>query len=187
MEDVSEGSPLRKARLAGLFYALDIVTGSLSLYFAGWGLEGYADAANLVATGCYVVVTLLFFELFKPVSRGLSLVAACISLVGCALGALSVFGLSPGGLGPLPFFGAYCLLVGYLILGSSFLPGVLGVLMMIGGLGWLTFVSPSLAGHLKPYNLLPGVISETALTVWLLVKGVNVERWRAEVRRQPAL
>ena len=175
------------ARIAGLFYALDIVTGSLSLFFAGKGLGTYADAANLAATFCYVVVVLLFFELFKPVNATVSMVTAGIGLVGCAFGALAVFDVSPGNLSPLVFFGAYCMLIGSLILRSTFLPRVLGVLMMIGGLGWLTFLSPTLAGHLKPWNMLPGVLGETVLTVWLLAKGVNTERWRTPGRsRLPA-
>ena len=49
------------------------------------GAEGLGAAVNLAATGCYVVVTLLFFGLFKPVDRVLSLVAAFFSLVGCAI------------------------------------------------------------------------------------------------------
>jgi hypothetical protein len=176
----------RLARTAGLFYALDIVTGSLSLFFAGKGLGTYADAANLVATVCYVVVVLLFFELFRPVNPTLSLVTAGIGLVGCASGALAVFDISPGGISPLAFFGAYCLLIGYLILRSRFLPPVLGVLMIVGGLGWLTFVSPALAGHLKPWNMLPGVLGETVLTVWLLAKGVNAERWSSQATAHQA-
>ena len=58
----------KAGRIAGLFYALDIVTGSLSLFFAGKGLGSYAAVANLVATACYVVVVVLFFQLFKPVN-----------------------------------------------------------------------------------------------------------------------
>ena len=50
--------------------------------------------------------------------------------------------------------------------------------MAIGGLGWLTFLSPSLAGSLSPFNLAPGILGEGALTVWLLAKGVNVEQWK---------
>lgn len=57
------------------------------------------------------------------------------------------------------------------------MPRVLGVLMAIGGLGWLTFLSPPLANSLFPYNLAPGILGEGALTVWLLVKGVNARRW----------
>ena len=49
--------------------------------------------------------------------------------------------------------------------------------MIIGGLGWLTFLSTTVAGQLKPWNMLPGVLGETALTVWLLAKGVNASRW----------
>jgi hypothetical protein len=47
-------------------------------------------------------------------------------------------------------------------------------------LGWLTFLSPALANRLAPYNLIPGVIGETLLTLWLIVRGVDVERWNAQ-------
>ena len=58
------------------------------------------------------------------------------------------------------------------------MPRTLGVLMMLAGLGWLTFLSPPLASALSPYNLAPGVLGEGALTLWLLVLGVNVQRWQ---------
>ena len=79
---------------------------------------------------------------------------------------------------PLVFFGFYCLLIGYLILRSTFLPRIVGVLMGVAGLGWLTFLFPPLANYLYPYNLAPGVLGEGALTLWLLVMGVNVQRWQ---------
>ena len=47
------------------------------------------------------------------------------------------------------FFGVYCLLIGYLIFRSTFLPRILGVLMAFAGLGWLTFLSPPLANYLS--------------------------------------
>ena len=50
--DGAEKSPRLTARLAGLFYALNIVTGSLSLYFSGRVLSGYGDAFNLAAAAC---------------------------------------------------------------------------------------------------------------------------------------
>jgi hypothetical protein len=81
---------------------------------------------------------------------------------------------------PLVLFGVYCLLIGYLIFQSTFLPRILGALMAFGGLGWLTFASPGLADYLSPYNLAPGILGEGALTVWLLVFGVNAEQWKEQ-------
>jgi len=112
------------------------------------------------------------------VSRKLSLLAAVIGLAGCAVGALDALKLATIEFSSLVFFGFYCLLIGYLIFRSTFLPRVLGVLMAFGGLGWLTFLIPSFAKSLAPYNLFPGILGEGVLTLWLLAFGVNVERWR---------
>jgi hypothetical protein len=86
--------------------------------------------------------------------------------VGIVVGPLQVKGVHP-----LVFFGFYCLLIGYLIFRSTFLPRILGALMAFAGLGWLTFLSPPLAKYLYPYILAPGNIGEGALTLWLLAIG----------------
>jgi len=177
MDRIAAASPRLKARIAGVFYLLVFVTGTLALV-----LTRGRTVANLIATACYIAVILLFYDLFRPVNRKVSLLAAFVGLVGCAFGALASFLPAPLGINPLVFFGFYCLLIGYLIFRSTFLPRILGVLMAIGGLGWLTFLSPSLARALSPYNLAPGMIGEGALTLWLLVKGVNAERWREQAR-----
>jgi Domain of unknown function (DUF4386) len=75
------------------------------------------------------------------------------------------------------FFGVYCLLIGYLIFKSAFLPRILGVLMAFAGLGWLTFLSLPLANYLSPYIQVLGVFAEGSLMLWLLVMGVNVAKW----------
>ena len=80
----------------------------------------------------------------------------------------------------LVFFGFYDLLIGYLIIRSAFLPRILGWLMALAGLGWLTFLSPPFANYLSPYNLVLGFLAELALMLWLLVRGVNVQRWRQQ-------
>jgi hypothetical protein len=94
------------------------------------------------------------------------------------------------------FFGLHCLTVGYLIIRSTFLPRAVGAPMVLGGLGWLTFslttlLSPPLARLLTPYIMFPGILGEATLTFWLLVKGVNVQRWneraRATERPRPEL
>jgi hypothetical protein len=230
MERTAEASPRLKARIAGVFYLGTFVTGALAL-FAGGRLIVSGDAAatatnilahesllqlsfaaNLLATACYIAVTALFYEIFKPVNRSLSLLAAFFSLVGCAIGALSfLFQLAPlvvlegkqylsvfkmeelQALAlvfvnlyaqayniSLVFFGFYCLLIGYLIFRSTYLPRILGVLMGFAGLGWLTFLSPPLAKYLYPYILAPGIFGEGSLTLWLLVMGVNAQRWNEQ-------
>ena len=176
---IAAASPRFKARIAGVFYLLTFVTGALALVFVGRNLIAYGDIANLAATACYIAVTLLFYDIFKPVDRRLSLMALVFGLVGCAVGALgSLHLVRPDA--SLTFFGFYCLLIGFLIFRSKFLPRVLGVLMAIGGLGWLTFVAPTFAHSLAPYNMAPGVLGEGALTLWLLVMGVNAARWQEQ-------
>jgi hypothetical protein len=52
--------------------------------------------------------------------------------------------------------------------------------MALAGLGWLTFLSPPLANRLSPYNLVLGFLAELALMLWLLARGVNVQRWKEQ-------
>ena len=81
---------------------------------------------------------------------------------------------------PLVFFGLHCLLVGYLIFRSTFLPRVIGVLLACGGLGWLTFLYPSLGYRLFPYLAVIGILGAASLIFWLLVFGVDEPRWREQ-------
>jgi hypothetical protein len=136
--------------------------------------------AGFLAGVCYVVVTILFYFIFTPVNRMLALTATVVSLAGCAVGPLIQTHLLPAKINPLVFFGVYCLLVAYLILKSTFLPRILGAGMLFAGLGWLTFFSPQLANSLSPYNLFPGLLGEGALTLWLVVRGVDERRWREQ-------
>ena len=174
----AHASPRRTARIAGVFYLLTFATGLFALQVH----TRLAVAAGLIAAACYVVVTLLFYYIFKPASRSVSLLAALVSLAGCAMGPLSFAIPALSHINALVFFGIYCLLIGYLIFKSTFLPPTLGALMMLAGLGWLTFFSPALARNLSPYNFLPGVIGEGSLTLWLLVAGVNETRWKEQGR-----
>jgi hypothetical protein len=177
MDRIADLSPRFKARIAGVFYLLTFVTGALALAVAnGWLI------ANLIATASYIAVTVLFYDMFRPVNKSLSVVAAFFGLLGCGFGALSPFDLAPYHINPLVFFGFYCLLIGYLIFRSTFLPQILGALMAFGGLGWLTFVSARLANYLSPYNFVPGMFGEGALTLWLLVMGLDVPRWEERAR-----
>jgi len=168
--------PRSMARLAGFFYLLTFATGALALFVR----NSLGSVSGMVAGACYVVVTLLFYRLFKPVNLKVSFVAACVSLTGCAIGPLGLFLHAFARINPLIIFGIYCLLIGYLIARSTFLPRVLGLLMLFAGIGWLTFLSPKLAKDLAPFSFAPGLLGEGSLTVWLLTKGVNEAEWRKQ-------
>ena len=181
---IAEASPRFKARMAGVFYLLTFVGGVFASVFGRRPGVGYFYAANLLATAAYIAVTLLFYDLFKPVNRSISLLAAFFSLAGLVIGTLNLFHLISSPINNLVFFGFYCLVIGYLIFRSTFLPRALGVLMAFGGLGWLTFLSPGLSKSLSPYNLAPGILGEAALTLWLIAFGVNEQRWKEQASAQ---
>lgn len=83
----------------------------------------------------------------------------------------------------LVFFGIHCLVVGWLILGSRFLPRILGALLSIAGLLYLIdsfriLIFPTIA---SPFNTMPiCFLFELALALWLLVTGVNAGKWREQ-------
>jgi Domain of unknown function (DUF4386) len=80
----------------------------------------------------------------------------------------------------LVFFGFYALLTGYLIFRSTFLPRILGVLGMFGGLGWLSFLYLPLGHLLFPYVVALALLGAASLIFWLLVFGVNEQRWKEQ-------
>ncbi len=80
----------------------------------------------------------------------------------------------------LVFFGAWCFLIGYLIFRSTFLPRILGVLLAISGLGWVTYLYPPLAHRVYPFIAAASALGEIPLELWLIVMGVNVQRWKEQ-------
>jgi len=187
------GSPRTRARITGIVYLLFFLTAILGSIVAP-GISGPGSAADaatiatnimahpaafrigwaldLVSTAFYVALMALLYLLFRPVSRMFALLAAFFGLVGCAVTAVGTLFL----LGPLLILGAAPLL-GYLIFESGFLPRILGPLVALAGLDWLTFLSPPLANQLlTPLEVL-GIVAEGALMLWLLVRGVDSRRW----------
>jgi hypothetical protein len=168
-----------RARITGVVYLLYFLTAMLAQLVGGRGLVVLADALNLGAIACYGAVTLFLYDMFAAVNRGVSLVAAFFSLTGCVVMALGLFPAVPSTISPTLFFAFYCMLIGYLIVRSTFLPRILGALMMLAGLGWLISLSP-LASYLTTYIDVLGFLAEASLMLWLLVAGVNVPRWNAQ-------
>jgi hypothetical protein len=83
----------------------------------------------------------------------------------------------------LIFFGFTCVVNGYLIFRSGYLPKFVGVLMQIAGVSYLTacfaaLFAPAFADLITPAILLPPLIGESSFCLWLLIKGVNVAKWK---------
>jgi hypothetical protein len=82
----------------------------------------------------------------------------------------------------LIFFGCTCLVNGYLIFRSGYLPKIIGVLMQVAGASYLTacfaaLFAPAFADLIVPAILVPPLIGESSFCLWLLVKGVNAAMW----------
>ena len=226
-----ELSPRAKARLAGVFEALEGLTSAFgqvnvlgNLIVVGNATATAANilkhetlfrlgfASSLIGVVFHLGWAFLFYQLFRPVNRSVSFCAVLVILVGCAIQAVTaVLYLAPllvltagsplsaltqqqlqavaymflklNGLAfdtYLVFFGLWCVLTGYLIFRSSFLPRILGVLLAIDGLGWMTFMSPPLGHYLFPAIAVASGLAEIPLQLWLLIFGVNNERWKAQ-------
>jgi hypothetical protein len=82
----------------------------------------------------------------------------------------------------LIFFGVECVILGYLISRSGYMPRTIGVLMQVAGVCYVInsfalLLSPPLSSRLFPAILIPSLIAELSLALWLLVKGVRADNW----------
>jgi hypothetical protein len=78
----------------------------------------------------------------------------------------------------LVFFGFETVLRGWLIYRSEFLPRVLGVVSIVGGVGWLTFLWPPLGSEAFMFVALFAIAGVILTTGWLFIRGVDDARWR---------
>jgi hypothetical protein len=184
--EINASAPQARARITGVVYLLYFLTAVLDEAFVGRGRIVLFDLVDLIAYALYITVTVRFYYMFRPVNKNLSLIAALFSLAGCANDILSLFNLTLHKTISLAFFGCYCLLLGYLIYTSTFLPRLLGALLSIAGAGWLIFLSP-LGTPLSTYLKILGFVAEASLMLWLIVKGVNSQRWNERAGAQTDL
>lgn len=169
-------SPSFKARSASAFYVLSVVVAVMAEFFAhgGFGLIGV-----FVPVLAYAAVTVLLYEIFRPVQRTAALIAAACGLVGLLFEALR---WQPGHVNAaMILHGGYCLLIGYLMVRTNLLPRVFGALMIFAGLIWLINLSPLLARELSPYNTALGLFGEGLPMLWLLGMGIRTERRKLAV------
>jgi len=138
-------------------------------------------AMVLVLTGCGIkIVARLFYYAPLFFLGGASYLSV---FDGHQLQALSLAFLHVNDQGAaiaLIFFGFETVLEGWLIIRSTFLPKFLGVVGVIGGLGWLTFLWPPLGNQLFLVVALYALIASIITIGWLFIRGVDEERWRGQ-------
>lgn len=142
-------------------------------------------AALLSLVGCTVQIVAAMLQ-FAPISflvdHGLASAFTEAQLRAAALTSLKLyaqtFHIS------LEMFALFNVVLGYLIYRSTFLPRMFGVFFLLAGLGWLCYVGLP-PGAPVPVFVLPfSGLAEVGLTLWLLVKGVDVSRWREKARTE---
>ena len=175
MERIAESSPRSLARIAGALYLLSLLTAGFGEIFlrGRWGI-----AAGLIAVSGMVAVTLLFYDIFKPVNRGLSLLAAFFSLVGLTFEALR---WNPRGVDIRSGISRILLPPDRLPdcqvdLSASNSRRANGVCRF--GLADLSVTAAR--NYLSPYNTASGLLGEGSVFLWLLVMGVNGQRWKEQ-------
>jgi hypothetical protein len=132
-----------------------------------------ATALNIVQTCVLAANKLSLVAALLMLQRSVSATAASPqTLHDLAYVAIKLHGYGFG-VG-LIFFGFACLVRGYLMFHSDFVPRILGVLLIIAGVCYLVnsfalLLSPTLAAVLFPTILLPALVGEFALSLWLLL------------------
>jgi hypothetical protein len=228
----------RTARIAGFLYLLITIAAIVAHMYVPSTLivpgDAAATASNIAASESLfrvgaiggelvillseIVLSVLLYVLFKPVSRLLSLVAAVSRLAMTVIHGLNLLNyffvlLLVGGAGYLAafevdqlnafamlfldahsfgftigiaFLTIHVFLLGYLIVKSGYFPKVLGVLFLIAGAGYLidSFALLLSTGYeaTPVYIQLAIAVGELAFPLWLLVKGVDVDRFEERAR-----
>jgi len=190
-------SPQLYARICGVLYAYILVAGTFAALFVRSKLvvsrDAAATAANIMAgeslfrlgfsaellhLACDVAVAMLLYALLRPVDRHIALLAMKLHGDGYAI--------------RLVFFGFACSSLGYLIFRSGYLPQTISALMAVAGACYLVssfahFLHPATGAALFNAGiLLPCFVAGLSLTLWLLVKGVNVAQWDGRFRQDVA-
>jgi hypothetical protein len=86
------------------------------------------------------------------------------------------------------FFALHLVLLGWLVYRAEFFPRIPGVLLMLAGIGYFaqsfgTIVAPGLAGTLETVVLVLAIPGELVFALWLLIKGIDEEKWLARTQK----
>jgi hypothetical protein len=174
------------------------------------GAYRFGGVAEVVVLACDIALAGIFYRLLRPVSRTVSILAAFFRLVYAAInGANVTLHFAPllvltqmpqqplaltftqlhllGFDVALVFFGIHLALLGYLVFRSTYLPPVLGLLLMLGGAAYfanslISLLAPGALFGRALILLAPAGLAEIAIALWLLVIGVNAQKWEEIVQ-----
>ena len=151
-----------------------------------------------------IFVVLFLYKLLKPVNKNIAQLMGIFILLGAPIAMLNEvnkgavliilntpdpshslmalfldmhkFGVQIAGL----FWGLWLFPMGYLVYKSTYIPKIIGILLMIGCFGYLFdslifFLLPNSGTTITQFTF----IGELILPLWLLIKGVNVSQWQA--------
>lgn len=156
--------------LAWIFYVLlRPVQKDVALLAAFFGLVStalFGFAELFYISSSLVLKDAAYLNAFSPDQRN---ALALLSFKTYSLGA-AVF---------MAFYGTATLLRGYLMFRSGFLPRLLGAVVMLAGVGFVVrnFVLLLAPQFLSNLFLLPMFLAGVSLTLWFLIKGVDVQKW----------
>jgi hypothetical protein len=235
--DQHEMSPSTRGRILAVLYLLVIIGGITAQAVIADSLvtsnDAQKTAASIVANkslyrlaytifmlemAAQVATTALFYDLLKPVDRGVARLSAIMGLIASGIktmarvffyaplillsGAAYLTAIDPAQLAVLSlvsikvnsqaaaiavsFFGFEGALRGWLIYRSGFLPRFLGVISVISGLGWLTFLWPPLGSAAFTFVAVFAIAGVVLTTGWLLVRGVDDAEWTEQAQRAAA-
>jgi hypothetical protein len=227
---LTETSPSTRGRVLGAFYLFLIAAGIIAQVVISDRLVVSADAtrtaSNIIANKSLyrlgytlfmlemvanVVVSMMFYDLLKPVNRSVARLSAILGYTGCGIktmarlfyyaplillsGASYLTGLQPGQAEAISlaliklnyqgaaiaviFFAGEGVLRGWLLYNSGFLPRFLGVMTMVAGFGWLTYLWPPLGSQASVAVALFAIATIIATSAWFFLRGVDDARWRA--------
>jgi hypothetical protein len=200
-EPSTSAPPALNAKVVGLVYLLYFVL-AIGASFVGFTLARSLDVLSTgVYMGVAVLLSMLLSPAGPTLARLAQVfgAAGCTIQIGASLlrvAPIIVYHLSPAISGlpeqelsgiafllfsvsaqglrvALVFFGTFCVLTGMLIVRSTFMPRILGWLLIVAGIGWLTFVWAPLASVLSAVVLPFGFLAELLLMLWLVFRGVR--------------
>ncbi|MFD2564777.1 DUF4386 domain-containing protein [Aquimarina rubra] len=161
--------------------------------------------SSLIMETVFIFYAFNLYRILKPVNKNLSMIMLILALIPVPLFMLNqlnqfdafllanndieemMFFLTVhkhGGLIVSIFFGLWLFPLGLLIYQSKYLPKILGIFLMVGCFGYLIhffqgFLIPNFESSLwtNPFLIITH-ISELLLMLWLLIKGLNIEKWK---------